>query len=44
MKHYLLLVCENICYFTDNAGWIISEILFVFFNVNEINQLHFYKK
>ena len=25
----------------NNAGWIMSEILYIFFNINRINQLYF---
>ena len=40
MKHYLLLLdCTNtVVILLDNAGWIISEILYIFLNVNGTNQ------
>ena len=45
MKHYLLpLPCKNIAVtYLDNAGWIISKILYTFVNVDRINQWYLSK-
>ena len=37
--YLLLLACKNtVVVLLDNDGWIISEILYIFFYVNRINQ------